>query len=183
MKDSMKFLTLTTYSILLADNFIFYQHNFWVHNPWDSERWWHYGWSQSIQSIKDVEDDYENVVISMAGEPAWIFFAANYQYPPDLWQKNFPVGNDTELEGFGKVSHIDKYYFGTPQIKGNFYDWGEVINKDTLYLANATEVNVNLLKEPERTPHNLKLIKSIAYPSGEPAFYLFSGASNESNSL
>lgn len=93
-------------------------------------------------------------------------------YDPSKWQKNFPIGNDVDLKGFGKVSHIGKFYFGMPP--GGVYEWGGVIDESTLYLANAKEVGPNLIMEPERTPGNLKLIKSIAFPSGEPAFYLFS---------
>lgn len=155
-------------------SFVFYQHTFWVHYPWDSERWWHAGFEEAIQSIKEVEKDYDRVVISMAGEPAWIFFAGWYEYPPDKWHSEFPIGNDVDLEGFGRVSHTDKFYFGSPEVEG-LYSWGEVIDGKTLYLASEKEVRVNLIREPERTPEDLQLIRSIAYPSGEPAFYLFSG--------
>jgi len=109
----------------------------------------------------------------MAGEPAWIFFAGHYEYDPRGWQENFPIGNDVVLEGFGKVSHIDKFYFGSPE--GGVYDWGKTLDTKTLYLANAKEVGPNLILEPERTPADLVLLESIAYPSGEPAFYIFSG--------
>src|SRR3989344_4886416 len=158
---------LLSYLLFIISGFVFYQHNYWVHNPWDSERWWHYGWKEAVQSIKEVESSYQKIVISTTGEPSWIFFAASYQYPPNLWHKDFPIGNDVELSGFGKVSHIDKFYFGSPQIDGSFYDWGKVLTPDTLYLANAKEININLVKEPERIPSDLKLVKAISYPSGE----------------
>ncbi len=169
----LRFILYTIYFILFSLSFVFYQHNYWVHNPTDSERWWHAGYQEAIQSVKAIDSSYDRVVISSAGEPPWIFFAGWYEYPPDLWQKNFPIGNDIELPGFGKVSHIDKFYFGSPS--GGVYDWGKVMDKNILYLAVAREVNVNLIMEPGRTPNDLVLLKSIAYPSGEPAFYLFRG--------
>lgn len=150
-----------------------YLHNYWVHNPTYSERWWHYGFKEGITYIKENQKDYDKVVISTAGEPPWVFFAGWYEYPPALWQKNFPIGNDVNLSGFGKVSHIDKFYFGSPS--GGVYDWGGTVDSKTLYLATAKEVNVNLIMEPQRTPRNLTLLKAISYPSGEPAFYLFTG--------
>ncbi|MCH7730105.1 glycosyltransferase family 39 protein [Patescibacteria group bacterium] len=152
----------------------FYQHYFWVHNPWDSERWWHSGFKEAIQSIKEIDKNYERVIISMAGEPAWIFFAGWYEYPPDRWHEGFPFEKQV-LEGFGEISFIDKFYFGTPQKDVAVYGLGEVIDDKTLYLANAKEVGANLIMEPGRTPAGLTLIKAISYPSGEPAFYLFSG--------
>ena len=150
-----------------------YLHNYYSHYPFASERWWHAGWGEGIKSVKSLESQYDKVAISMAGEPAWIFFAGHYMYSPAAWQANFPIGNDVELPGFGKVSHIDKFYFGSPS--GGLYDWGQVLDEKMLFLANASEVKVNLILEPERTPGDLTLIKSIAYPSGEPAMYLFSG--------
>jgi len=161
---------------LLAIEFVMYLHLYYVHYPWDSERWWHAGFRDAISAIKEVDSAYSKVIISMSGEPSWIFFAGWYQYQPEKWQKEFPIGRDVELLGFGRVSHTDKYYFGSFNVPGKgIYDLGNYIGPDTLYLATAKEVGVNLISEPERTPNNISLVKAIAYPSGEPAYYLFSG--------
>jgi len=177
LKGKLPILLTGGYVLLLGFNFINYQHNFWVHNPWYSERWWHYGWKQAINSIKEVEGSYDRVFLSMTGEPAWIFFAGTYEYPSSEWQTNFPVGNDTFVEGFGGISFIDKYYFGSPDEEGSagIFDLRKFITNKDLYLANASEVPENLIMYPNKSPVGLKLIKSIPFPSGEPAFYLFSG--------
>jgi len=158
---------------LLVLCFISYQITFWVENPWLSERWWHSGWGEGVNAVKEIDEDFDKVIISMAGEPAWIFFAGHYEYSPKDWHENFPVGNDVELENVGKVSHIGKFYFSP--LGGDLYEWGKILDEKTLYLANASEVKINLILEPERAPEDLELIKSISYPSGEPAMYLFSG--------
>ncbi|MCX6705714.1 MAG: glycosyltransferase family 39 protein [Candidatus Woesebacteria bacterium] len=168
-----KLVFLASYLLLFIVSFVSYQHTYWSHYPFESERWWHAGFKEGIKSIKELQVGFEKVVISSRGEPPWIFFAGWYEYPPKDWQNNFPIGNDIDLPGFGKVSHIDKFYFGSPS--GGVYDWGGAVDSKTLYLATAKEVNVNLMQEPERTPGNLTLLKAIAYPSGEPAFYLFTG--------
>lgn len=173
-KKEFRKIPYVVYGVLFALCVVMYLHNYYVHYPWDSERWWHAGYSQAIQDVKEVQGSYKNVVISTAGEPPWVFFAGFYPYPPREWQENFPIGNDVTLSGFGKVSHIGKFYFGSPE-SGGVYDWGKVLDRNTLYLAVAKEVNVNLILEPERTPKDLTLIKAVAYPSGEPAFYLFTG--------
>lgn len=174
LKPNLGKLFIFIYLGIWILSFGLYLHEYYVHYPWASERWWDAGYKEAIQSIKEIDKNYDKVVISTANEPPWIYFAAWYRYPPDLWQKNFPIGNDVVLPGFGKVSHIDKFYFGSP-VEGGVYDWGKVIDNKILYLADAKEVNVNLILEPQRTPGNLKLIKAIPYPSGEPAFYLFTG--------
>lgn len=156
-------------------SFAFYLHEYYVHYPMASERWWHYGWGPAITEVKKIDSNYDKVFISMSGEPAWIFFAGYYQYPPTLWQKEFPIGRDVTVAGFGKISHTGKFYFGSPQ--GGLYEWGKFLNNGTLYLANASEMKINLITDPDRVPKDLHLIKAIPYPSGEPAFYLFSGVS------
>lgn len=155
----------------LLVGFSLYLHSYYSHFKFASERWWHYGWKDAVSEVKKLDKDYDKVIITMADEPAWIFFAGGYEYDPHLWQSEFPIGNDTELNGFGKVSHTNKFFFGSPQ--GGIYELEKVIDNKTLYLASAKEVSWNLLMDPSKTPNGLKLLKPIAYPSGEPAFYIF----------
>ncbi|MBI3397089.1 glycosyltransferase family 39 protein [Candidatus Woesebacteria bacterium] len=168
-------LFLFLYSFVFIVSFIFYQHDYWFHYPWNSERWWHAGFRESIQTIKQIDQNYDKVVISTSNEPPWLFFAAWYEFPPDKWQTENPIGHDVEVKGFGKISNTGKFYFGTPDPKITIYGLGNVIDKKTLYLAVAKEMGANLILEPSRVPAGLKMIKAVAYPSGEPAFYLLAG--------
>ena len=172
-RASKSYRTVTKIIILTAyiAAFIFYQHSYWVHYPWESERWWHSGWREAIQTVKAEEKNYDRVIISTAGEPPWIFFAGWYEYSPGIWHDNFPFPK-TNLQGYGEVSHIGKFYFASPTLKSGIYSLSEFLDEKTLYVANAKEFNVNIIKDPETLPKNLRLIRSVAYPSGEPAFYL-----------
>lgn len=168
-----RYLFSMVYVAILSLQFVFYQHSFWMHNPWDSERWWHSGWKESIQTIKQIEKDYDSIYISMTGEPAFIFFAGHYQYDPQKWHDGYPMKSASSL-GFGEHSYIDKYHFaGFHPPTGSIYDLPKYIDSRTLYLANAKEIGANLIQEPERVPSGLSLIQAIPFPSGEPAFYLF----------
>lgn len=172
VKDlKLRILSISLYCLIFIFNFVFYSHYYWVHNKYDSEKWWHYGFKEAFEAIKSYEEDYDKVFISMYEEPTWIFFASLYPYDPVRWHKGYPF-NKVSLEGFGEISYIDKYFFGSPQNLG-LYDWGKVLPPRSLYLATENEVKVNLIYEPERTPPDLLLLDSIAYPSGKPAFYLF----------
>jgi len=171
LRNKGRIIVLGLYAILLFISVFSFQHEYWVHYPWNSERWWHAGYKESIKTIKEIDKDYDKVIISMAGEPVWIFFAGWYEYPPQMWHQGYPF-KKVNLNGFGEISYIDKYYFSQA---GSIYDLGKIIDSKTLYLAVAKEIGANLIMEPGRTPPDLKLIKAIAYPSGEPAFYLFSG--------
>jgi 4-amino-4-deoxy-L-arabinose transferase-like glycosyltransferase len=165
-----KISLISIYILILTINFLFYQHQYWIHDPYDNARWWHYGFNQVFNEVKKVEKEYDKIIITTSNEPPWIFFAGWYQYPPDKWQSNYPF-KKVALKGFGQISYIDKFYFGSLNNIG-VYGWGEYLDNKTLFIATAKDVNVNLIAEPERTPKDLKVVKAITYPSGDPAFYL-----------
>ncbi len=167
-----KILSLAVFSTILILNFIFYQHNYWVHYPWQSERWWHAGFKDAIQSAVSEGRNFDKVIISGADEPPLIFFLGWSQYSPSAFQQKYPLARES-LIGFGEVSKLDKYYFPKIGLGKSLYDLGSILPKNTLYLATAKEINLDLIKEPGRVPSDLILIKSIPYPSGEGAFYLF----------
>lgn len=169
------FVVLVSASLLVG--FIFYQHNYWVHYPLSSERWWHAGYEQAIKSAVEEGKNYDKVIISGGDEPPLIFFLAWSEYPPDKFQKSYPLAK-VDLEGFGQVSKLDKYYF--PPINNmqlgqgkSLYDLGRVLQKDSLYLAPEKQMGFDLIKEPGRTPPDLRLVKAIKYPFDGAAFYLF----------
>lgn len=160
------------YLFVLFTSFIFYQHKYWIHNPFYSERWWHAGFKEAVGYIKENQDKYDMVIITNRDEPPWIFFAGWWEYPPEIWQNNKPDKNWSDLEGFGRVTNIDKYYFGSISKEIGIYALPDYIDESTIYVASAEEIGANLIREPERTPPGLNLLRSVAYPSGEPAFYI-----------
>lgn len=171
LKRPFKVFFPFVYFLLFAINFIFYQKNYWTENPWYSERWWHAGYKEAIEEVKELESGYKTILITDKNEPPWTFFAAYYNYDPSEWQKNKPDANWIDTQEFGRVTRIGKFIFGSPE--GGLYDWEKTLPDDTLFMASEKEVKIDLIKEPDRTPGGLHLIKAISYPSGLPAFYLF----------
>ena len=164
-----KYIFALTVFVLMSINFTFYQHNYWVHNPWYSERWWHSGFKETFEAMREVQDKYDKIIISNANEPPLIFFLAWNQYPPEIYQKGL---QDEYIAGFETLKHTGKYYFGQVGKEG-FYALPRILDDKTLYIAVHREVGTNLIMEPNKVPAGLHLIKAIAYPSGEPAYYLF----------
>lgn len=171
VSKSYKIIFLVTVFIIYSISFYLYRHNYFVHYPTYSERWWHSGFEDAIKTAVSESKNYDKVIISMADEPAFIFFLGWSQYSPELIHGKLFKEKET-ITNFGEITKIGKYYFGSPLIQ-NVYDLGSKLPEKILYVASAKEVNVNLILEPNRTPRDLKLIKSVAYPSGVPAFYLF----------
>ena len=172
LSKNLRSLFAVFFSALLFSNFIFYQHRFWIHYPWESEKWWHAGFKDAIRASVSEGKNYDKVIISQADEPALIFFLGWSQYPPKSFQEKYPLITENTT-GFGSISKLDKYYFPPVGQGISMYELGSVLPLKTLYLATFKEINLDLIREPERIPKDINLIKSIQYPSGNPAFYLF----------
>lgn len=173
---------LVYFSVLIA-SVLSYQHIYWVHYPWDSERWWHAGWEEAIKTAVAEGNNYDKVVMSTKADPPLIFFLAWSEYDPAVFQKSYPL-KEVDLDGFKKVTRLGKYYFG--ETDGSLSsdgiisveDIGQLLDENTLYVASEREVEVDLIHNPDKKPKDLVILKSIAYPSGKPAFYLFTARSN-----
>lgn len=170
VKERRKLLACTIIGLYLV-GFLWYQHQYWVHYPWDSERWWHAGFESAIKTAVAQAGDYDKVIFSMAGEPTFIFFLGWSQYPPEEVQDGLFREKET-VANFGEITKVGKYYFGTPN-SPSVYELAKSLPDKTLYVATAREVGINLITEPDRKPGDLNLLKAVAFPSGEPAYYLF----------
>lgn len=160
---------LGIFSIFLLFNFVFYLHDYYIHYPWRSQRWWHAGFQEAMQSAKILSGDYDKVIISQADEPALIFFLSWTEYPPERFQKEYL----DRMKNSNSEVKLGKYAF-PPVGKGyTLYDLGKNIPAGALYIATQKEIVLNLNDEPKRIPSDVKLVKTVNYPSGNPAFYFF----------
>lgn len=169
---NLKKIYIAGITALFILSFVMYQHSYWNHYPWDSEKWWQAGYREAVASVVAQSQEYDKIIISNADEPSLIFFLGWSQFPPGLFQKSYPLKQEY-IPGFGSVFRLDKYYFPPQGTSISLYDLGKVLPENTLYLATAKEININLIAEPNRVPVDVKLVKAISYPSGSPAFYLF----------
>ena len=166
MKRYSKF-ALSVYCIFLFINIILYEHNYFVHYPWYSERAFSSGYENVISHIKKYEKDFDKVIITNSLDQPYIFLAAYYPIEPSRWQAGLA---DVDVNGFGKLKHFDKYYFGQMGEEGTDSLPG-VLDGTTLYIAAAREFKDNLVLNSDKLPAGLHLTEVISYPSGEPAFY------------
>lgn len=165
-----------TYILIVGTLFLLglliHQHNYWTHYPEKSIRFWHAGYEEAIKTVVSESEKYDKVIISNADEPSLIFFLGWSMFPPEKFQKDYPLKR-IDMPQFGQVSILDKYYFPRQGFGVNLYDLGKVLPEKTLYMATIKEVNLDLIAEPSRIPADIKLVKAFVYPSGRPAFYLF----------
>lgn len=164
INKKFKVLFAVSVSIGLLISLVFYQHNYWVHYPWASERWWHAGYEDAIKSVVKMSGNYDRVIISSADEPSLKFFLGWSMYPPADFQKEYNSSS---------TLHLNKYEFPPVGLSLGLYEMGSKLPAGVLYLATAKEIVLDLNKEPGRIPNDIRLVKTINYPSGKPAFYLF----------
>lgn len=162
--------------IFTGCSFIFllsFLHTYFIHYPSASEKWWHSGFKEAISAVISEKNNYDKIIISGADEPSEIFFLAYSAYPPKDFQKTF-FSDKFDLKGFGKVSVLDNFLFTEVGVGKDLYSLPKDLPEGYLYLATAKEIALDLVAEPERVPDNLRLLKTITYPSGRPVYYLFS---------
>lgn len=153
---------------------IFFVHQYMVHYPIESERWWHAGIKEVIIETKNQALAYDRVIISQNDEPLFKFFLSYAKFPPQELQEHFPERED--FAPFGKVRKLDNFYFTSEGTGIGLYELGAKLPPRTLYLATQKEIVQDLKNEPSRVPADLKLIKVFTFPSGLANFYLFSSS-------
>lgn len=154
------------YIISWVASFGYYQHKYWIHYPWDSERWWSFGYRQVYQVTRDIEDNYKKIIIEGDSEKPEIFFAAYYPADPSEWQRGL---KDSEIEGPGQVKEFEKYYFVENGDEAKEFNLPE----GYLYVSPARKYRGDLTVNQKNVPKNYKLIDFVKYPSGEPIYYFF----------
>lgn len=158
--------------IIYLVSLLFYQHDYWIHYPFRSERWWQAGYEEAIKSALKESEKYNKVIISSADEPSLKFFLGWSMYSPSDFQKEYNAYISRGLNSNSALM-LGKFEFPPIGQGHSLYELGSKLPDKTLYLATVKEVGLDLIKEPERLPSDLNLIKNIKYPSGKPAFYLF----------
>lgn len=145
--------------LLFIFNFVFFMHRYFIHFP-NEWRAWHFGYKEALTYIKENGKDYDKIVINNSYEPSLIRFLFWTSYDPSKLHNNFTGDSPS---GFS----LEKYYFGN--LGGPVES---LLDKKTLFMASARDDITN----PETLKNsNIKLLKQVNSPTGEPVFYLLTG--------
>jgi 4-amino-4-deoxy-L-arabinose transferase-like glycosyltransferase len=163
-------ILLASIVFLYLISFGFYEHNYWIHNIFYSERSWQVGYKEVITFLKDKEQEFTKMIITNANDDPRIFFASLYPASPQEWQKGL---EKKSVSGFGELEHFGKYYFGQVDGSVGLANLSDYLDYETLYVASSREIKGNIITGQQSVPEGLTLLKAVQYPSGEPAFYIF----------
>lgn len=105
----IKYLALTMCFVFLLFNFLYYIHGYYAHYPREYSGEWQYGYKESIEYVKSVQDKYDQIRITTSLGRPYIYYAFFTQTKPDILRKDMLVQRDTF--GFVTVSGFLKYRF------------------------------------------------------------------------
>ncbi len=172
-KKLLKYLFLGLVLFFLLVEMVFYLHQYYLHYPRDSWRWWQYGYKELMIDIKEKESDYEMVLMNNHYEPTLVRFLFWTKYDPARFHQEFSGDQAQEniLPGFNGF-RIDKFYFGSLKEERNF---DEILSPQVLYLAVQKEEVAGDWDWQKEPPAGIKVLKRVTNPEGEPLFYLITG--------
>ena len=110
MKKNKRFKTIVIFlGILLFANFFYFFRNYTVHYPREFSGEWQYGYKDSIEYARSVQNNYDNIyVTSDLGRP-YVYYAFYLKTDPRIFRENSIVKRD--VFGFVTVDGFDKYRF------------------------------------------------------------------------
>ncbi len=135
---------------LLLFNFIYFYHDYFYNYKYDYSGEWQYGYKQSIDYVKSVENNYDYIqVANTLGRP-YIYYLFHTQTSPNLFRTTANITRDRF--GFVFVNSFGKYIF--PQ---NF-DYS---------LAGGRGKKILYINSPDNLPGNAKVLKRFYLLNGE----------------
>jgi len=127
--------------LLLLANFFYFFRNYNVHYPYIFSGEWQYGYKESIEYVKSVQDNYGKIYITNDLGRPYIYYLFYTKTDPRIFRKDSIVQRDAF--GFVTVDRFGKYHF--------LNDATQIDKKDSKNLFIQTSQNVqsgaNILKK------------------------------------
>lgn len=167
-----KKIALMLSCLLLLGNIVFYLHRYFSHYSLQYWRYWHYGYNEAVNSIRDNEVSYKLVFINNTYEPALLHYLFWSKFDPARFQIQFTgdVPEDNIYPDFSGFRLGEKLYFG--QVTGNL---AEFLQPGMLYLAVQGREIPGDWDWSKNPPSHIKVLKTVENPGGEIIFYVVTG--------
>jgi hypothetical protein len=173
LRRGYKRIALYIFIVVMALNFVYYMHKYYVVWPKESWRFWHSGYKETLTYVRENDARYEKVLINNTYEPALPRFLFWYKYDPELFLEEFEDDKHIEniMPGFDGFKLGDKYYFGEFQ-----KPLERLLDNEVLIVASARDdiTDMSIFSKPE-----IRLLKTIYSPTGTPLFFVFTASERE----
>lgn len=160
---------------ILFFEFIFYLHQYYVHWPLESWRFWHYGYKETMQALSKDEDNYGQIIFNNTHEPMLIRFLFWTKVDPAWFQKNFRGERETvNLLPGATGFNFDKYYFVryNGDAKKDFAN--RVAKGNALFFAFQEDEIPGDWNWQKNPPEGIKVLHLTKNLLGSPYIYLLS---------
>jgi 4-amino-4-deoxy-L-arabinose transferase-like glycosyltransferase len=156
-------------ALLMVFNIVFYLYRYHVHYGPESWRWWHVGFKEAMQFMKEKEGDYKFVGFNNTYEPSLIRFLFWNGVDPSQFQAEYAKGWQTKevFPGYDGFMFKDKYFFGFTSKPIQ-----DVLVPGTIYMVSARDEVPGDWDWAKNPPAGLKTLKTIRNPLNEPIFYV-----------
>ncbi|MEK7533793.1 MAG: glycosyltransferase family 39 protein [Patescibacteria group bacterium] len=152
LSKNKRYVILSSFILLLFVNFLYYIHGYYAHYPREYSGEWQYGYKESIEYVKMVQDKYDQIRITSAMGRPYVYYAFFTKTFPESFRKTAIVKRDAF--GFVTVSGFLKYRFADNlnfikektkkalyiDIPGRVHPKGDILKR--FYLLNGAEVLV-----------------------------------------
>lgn len=128
VKHILSFVVLLS----LVINVIYYLYGYYRYYPIEYSGEWQYGYKQSIEYVRNMQAEYDQVWVSTALGRPYIYYLFYTQYDPQKFRANAKITRDPF--GFVSVNGFDTYHF-----TDNFGIAEK--NKKILYVGSIGQVN------------------------------------------
>lgn len=108
-KIKIKYLIFTLCFLFFIFNFLYYVHGYYAHYPREYSGEWQYGYKESIEYVKSVQDKYDQILVTTALGRPYVYYAFFTKTDPETFRKTAIVKRDAF--GFVAVSGFLKYRF------------------------------------------------------------------------
>lgn len=140
--------------LLLLINFAYFYHNYFSHYPQQFSGEWQYGYKQSIDYVRGIENNYDYVQVTNALGRPYIYYLFYTKTNPEDYLNSAVIKRDAfgfvAIEGFGKYVFPQDYNYNLSKTKKVLY-----------------------INTPYNLPSNIKILKTFYLLNGQPALVAY----------
>jgi len=174
VKSRIKYVAAVLIAVIFFGEFVLYQHRYWVHYPYESWNWWHYGYKEAISYMHENEENYDLIIMNDSYEPVLTRFLFWWAYPPEKFIPEFKNMTRSEniLPNFDGFTLDNRYYFGILDEDVGVQDF---VKPNMLYLVSQRDEVAGDWDWEIDPPSEIRVLKTIRSPNGQPIFYVVTG--------
>ncbi len=147
-------LACAIFGVIYIFNIAYFIHGYYAHYAWQYSGEWQYGYKDSINFIRDHEQQFDKIFVTDALGRPYIYYLFYLKTPPETFRNNAKVERDSF--GFVKVKDFGKFSFDS-NISGPRLE-----DEKVLYISDMKNI-----------PRNAKVLKTFYLKNGSPVLIAY----------